>query len=604
MLENINSIDDLKKLTVAQLPQLCTEIRQLLIDTVSHTGGHLSSNLGVVELTVALHYVYDQCDSIVWDVGHQSYIHKILTGRKDQLSTIRQQGGISGFCDPAESGNDCVISGHASTSVSSAIGLATATALQQQTGKIVAVVGDGALTGGMIYEALNNIRNNNMLIILNDNNMSIGKNVGALSKSLSRLRVGSYYKNKQKLKKFLHKIPLIGKPLYRFSRWIKRHLKFTFLNTTYFDHYKVKYIGIVDGHEIKDLVYYLSKIKENIHVPTLLHIITQKGKGYAPAENDQALYHNYPTPQQQTLASDIVGKCLIDIATANNKVVAITAAMSNGVGLDEFQKEFPDRFFDVGIAEQHAVTFAGGLATKGIKPYVLIYSTFLQRAYDQLIHDISIANLPVVLLLDRAGFVGSDGKTHQGLQDLSYLSSIPNMTIWTPYCNQQLIDMIAKSQHCNHPIAIRYSKVLSQTDMSFDGSWNVMTDKSNIKILAVGANMVDNALQAQKILAQYNIAVEVVAVTTVKPLDTQYIESIADNDLVITVEENQLLGGFGSQLHIALQHKQCKIVSMGVDDSFVAHATVGQQIQQCQLAANDIVETIKNSGIVLASSRV
>ncbi len=593
MLNNINGIEDVKALSVEQLPQLCTDIRQYLLDTIPHTGGHLSSNLGVVELTVALHYIFNDCDKLLWDVGHQSYIHKILTGRKQELQSIRSQGGISGFTDPSESVYDVAISGHASTAISTAVGVAKARDIVGEKHNVVAILGDGALTGGLSYEGLNNVQGTNMLIVLNDNNMSIDGNVGGLSKAISRIRVGRYYKRKQRAKAVLNKIPLLGKPIYNCWQAIKRTLKINLVHTTYFDHYGIKYIGIIDGNDIKQLVYYLSKIKDNIHEPTLLHCITQKGRGYAEAEKDPAKYHNISAGVSDKLSSHVVGDELCALAQNNDKIVAITASMTEGVGLGAFQEQFPDRFYDVGIAEGHAVTFAGGMASAGLRPYVCVYSTFLQRGYDNIIHDVSIANLPVVFLIDRAGFVGSDGKTHQGLYDLSFLSSIPNMTIWTPYSYSQLEDMIAQSAVHDGPLAIRYSKLLADRQCHFDGKWVIFGEDSPVKILAVGSNMVDNALISQQTLLQEGINCQVVVVTTVKPLDDAYLDTLSQGDIIVTVEENMLNGGFGSQLRTKLSNVECAICSMGVTDCHVAHATVTQQIDACHLTAEDISNNVK-----------
>ncbi len=594
MLNKINGIDDVKALSVDQLPELCSGIRQYLMDTIPITGGQLSSNLGVVELTVALHYIFDACDSIVWDVGHQSYVHKILTGRKEQLLTIRSQGGISGFCDPAESVHDVSISGHASTAISTALGLAKARDISGASNDIVAVLGDGALTGGLSYEGLNNVQGTNMLIVLNDNNMSIDNNVGGLSKAISKIRVGKYYKRKQRAKAFVNKIPLLGKPLYKMWQWIKRTLKTNFVHTTYFDHYGIKYIGIVEGNDVKQLVYYLKRIKDNIHEPTILHCITQKGHGNKQAEANPTKYHNVSVGESGKLSSHVVSDCVVALASSNNKVVAITSAMCYGVGLGAFSQQFADRYFDVGIAEGHAVTFAGGLASAGMKPYVCVYSTFLARAYDNIIHDVSIANLPVVFLIDRAGLVGADGKTHQGLYDLSYLCSVPNMTVWTPCSYKQLSDMIAVSESFTSPLAIRYGKTLLDDDISFDGKWTVHNDNATVKILAVGSSMTANALEASIILSSQGIKTQVVSVTTIKPLDLGYVSTIDSGDIILTAEENMLNGGFGSIMCRQLTHVNCKIECMGVDDKHVPHATVAQQIQTQHLAADDMVKKIRS----------
>lgn len=600
MLENITNIHDLQKLDVKQLPQLCQEIRQKLVDDVSRTGGHLASNLGVVELSVALHYVFGEDDKIVWDVGHQSYVHKILTSRGENFCTLRQNGGVCGFPDCAEDESDSFNTGHAGTAISAALGLAKARDLAGQNHNVIAVVGDGAMTCGTTYEALNNIGDTKLLVILNDNNMSISDNVGSATRNMSKLRVGKYDKNKQKLKNFLNRLPLIGKPIYKFLRWCKRRAKLGFYCNSYFDTFNLKYVGIIDGNEIKDLVYYLTKIRDNVQKPTVLHIVTKKGKGYLPAEQDPVKYHAIPVggfadqldvqaddtvdvicevsvdEKPQTVESSlIVGETLCRLAKEHDNVVAISAAMTNAVGLKTFAETFPQRFFDVGIAEEHAVTFAAGLAKGGVHPFVCIYSTFLQRAYDQILHDVALQNLPVTFLIDRAGFVGEDGKTHQGLFDLSYLANIPNLQIWTPSNTIQLQQMIEQALIMQCPVAIRYPRSLSTDKISFDAKWHIFGNSSaKIKILCVGPRLLQNA----KPLQSENV--QIVAVTTVKPLDIAYLSTIRNGDIVVTLEENVLIGGFGSAIQSALANTNCTVLCLGVDDQFVAHATVNQQIEQ------------------------
>ncbi len=596
MLETIKNIHDLQKLDVKQLPELCQEIRQKLIDDVSRNGGHLASNLGAVELTVALHYVFGEEDKIVWDVGHQSYVHKILTSRGENFSTLRQKGGISGFPDYFEYYRDCFNTGHAGTAIAAALGLAKARDVVGHSHNVIAVVGDGAMTCGTTYEALNNVGKTKMLIILNDNNMSISDNVGSAMLNMSKMRVGKYDKNKQILKNFLQRVPLIGKPTYRFLRWCKRRAKLGFIRNSYFDNFDLKYVGIIDGNEIKDLVYYLTKIRDNVEKPTVLHIITKKGKGYLPAEQDPVKYHAVPVGgfadvrvdidgQTSMESGAVVGETLCKLASNNDKIVAISAAMTNAVGLKTFSEQFPDRFFDVGIAEEHAVTFAGGLARGGARPFVCIYSTFLQRSYDQILHDVALQNLPVTFLIDRAGFVGEDGKTHQGLFDLSYLNNIPNLQIWTPATYLQLEQMITLSLYQNGPVAIRYPRHLLAYNLPFENKWNVFGGaQAKVKLLCVGGRLFENAkgLQSDKI--------QIVNVTTVKPLDENYVSTIVNGDTVVTLEENVISGGFGSSVRGALESVHCKVLSLGVDDKFVAHATVDQQLQEFGLDANSLKE--------------
>lgn len=604
MLENIKNIHDLQKLDVKQLPQLCQEIRQKLVKDVSRNGGHLASNLGVVELSVALHYVFGDDDKIVWDVGHQSYVHKILTSRGENFCTLRQKDGLCGFPDSAESDRDSFGTGHAGTAISAALGLAKARDVAGQNHNVVAVVGDGAMTCGTTYEALNNIGKTKMLIILNDNNMSISDNVGSATRNMSKMRVGKYDKNKRRLKAFLHKIPLIGKPIYKFLRWCKRRAKLGFVRNSYFDTFNLKYIGIIDGNEIKDLIYYLKNIRDNVDKPTVLHIITKKGKGYAPAEQDPIKYHavpvggfvedvdgaEQPTDVQSAFAesASIVGKTLCKLASQNDKIVAISAAMTNAVGLKNFAENYPNRFFDVGIAEEHAVTFSAGLAKGGARPFVCIYSTFMQRAYDQILHDVAIQNLPVTLLLDRAGFVGEDGKTHQGLFDLSYLGNIPNLKIWTPATATQLEQMMEKSLAEQGPVAIRYPRTLPTDNLQLNEGWNTFgSAEAKVKLLCVGPRILQNAigLQSEK--------VQVVNVTTVKPLDDNYLATVKADDVVVTIEENVLLGGFGSSVQSKLSSVGCKVISLGVDDKFVAHATVDEQLKQFALDANSLQQFVE-----------
>ena len=581
MLEQIKTIQDLKRLDVKQLPELCAEIREKLIREVNESGGHLASNLGVVELTVALHYVFDEADKIVWDVGHQCYAHKILTSRGENFSSLRSCDGISGFPDCEEDERDSFNTGHAGTAISAALGLAKARDTLGKDYKVVAIVGDGSMTCGMTYEALNNVKDTNMLIILNDNNMSISDNVGSATLNMSKLRVGKYDRNKQRLKRFLTAIPLVGKPMYNFLRWCKRRAKLGYVRNSYFDTFDLKYVGIIDGNEIKDLVYYLTKIKNNVTKPTLLHIVTKKGKGYADAEKDPETYHsvNRADTDARLESSQVVSDTLCRLARERSDVVAVCAAMARATGLAAFKEEFGERFFDVGIAEEHAVTFAAGLAKGGARPFVAIYSTFLQRSYDQILHDVALQNLPVTFLIDRAGFVGEDGKTHQGLFDLSYLTQIPNVKIWTPSTYSELAQMIEASLTETGPVAIRYPKCLGSDERNFDGRWKLLRrgEKSKLTVLAVGDNAVSTALKVADELPN----ADVVEVTTVKPLDERLLESIPTQK-VLTLEENVLQGGFGQSVVAYFAQKDSKVAvkCLGVDDSFVKHAKVAEQLRQ------------------------
>ncbi len=590
MLKDINSPDDIKKLDVKQLGQLCAEIRQVLTDTVLETGGHLASNLGVVELAVALHYVFDRADKIVWDVGHQSYVHKILTGRLSLFNTLRQQDGLSGFPRTEESEYDFFNTGHASTAISSALGIACARDIKGEDYNVIAVVGDGALTGGLAYEGLNNVGETRMLIIVNDNNMSISENVGSATLNMSKIRVGSYDKNKEKLKKFLLKIPLLGRPVYRFLRWCKRQVKMSYGENSYFDKFDIKYIGVIDGNDVSDLVYYLRKIRNNVKKPTVLHIVTKKGKGYKPAEDNPEKFHSVSKDASGALSSDTAGSTLVSLAQSDNRICAVTAAMQDAVGLKSFKELFQDRCYDVGIAEEHAVTFAAGLAANGMKPYVMIYSTFLQRAFDQIQHDVALQSLPVTFLIDRSGFVGSDGATHQGLYDISYLTCIPSMTVWAPATYTQLQQMIEMSQSFGKPLAIRYGRTLSDRQLNFGGRWQVLSKGAKVHLLAVGANMLEVALEVGERIKD----VEVVNVTTVQPLDDQYLNSIEDGAVVVTLEENMLHGGFGSLVNGYFENRDVKVLNFAVDKTVVAHASISQQIRDCGLDSESVAEALES----------
>lgn len=590
MLKDINSPDDIKKLDVKQLGQLCAEIRQVLTDTVLETGGHLASNLGVVELAVALHYVFDRADKIVWDVGHQSYVHKILTGRLSLFNTLRQQDGLSGFPRTEESEYDFFNTGHASTAISSALGIACARDIKGEDYNVIAVVGDGALTGGLAYEGLNNVGETRMLIIVNDNNMSISENVGSATLNMSKIRVGSYDKNKEKLKKFLLKIPLLGRPVYRFLRWCKRQVKMSYGENSYFDKFDIKYIGVIDGNDVSDLVYYLRKIRNNVKKPTVLHIVTKKGNGYKPAEDNPEKFHSVSKGASGALSSDTAGSTLVSLAQSDNRICAVTAAMQDAVGLKSFKELFPDRCYDVGIAEEHAVTFAAGLAANGMKPYVMIYSTFLQRAFDQIQHDVALQSLPVTFLIDRSGLVGSDGATHQGLYDISYLTCIPSMTVWAPATYTQLQQMIEMSQSFGKPLAIRYGRTLSDRQLNFGGRWQVLSKGAKVHLLAVGANMLEVALEVGERIKD----VEVVNVTTVQPLDDQYLNSIEDGAVVVTLEENMLHGGFGSLVNGYFENRDVKVLNFAVDKTVVAHASISQQIRDCGLDSESVAEAIES----------
>lgn len=577
----------LKQLSVKQLPDVCEEIREKLISDVTASGGHLASNLGAVELSVALHFVFGEKDKIVWDVGHQCYTHKILTGRTD-FTTLRKQGGLSGFPDFVEDPSDNFTVGHAGTAISQALGLAKARDINGEDYSVVAVVGDGSLTSGLTYEALNNVKDTRLIVVVNDNNMSISQSVGTSTLNLSKLRVGKYDKNKQKLKNGLCKIPLVGKPMYRFLRWCKRRAKLGYYRNSYFDNFDVKYVGIIDGNEVADLVYYLTKIRDNVTKPTVLHIITKKGKGYAPAEENPTLYHSVPQGGFASTieSSAVVSDNLVALADDDKRICAVCAAMSGAVGFDSFAEAYPDRFFDVGIAEEHAVTFAGGMARGGMRPFVGIYNTFLQRSYDEILHDVALQNLPVTFLIDRSGLVGEDGKTHQGTFGLSYLGNIPGLKIWCPFSYRQLARAIARSLDESGPVAICYPRYLGDYDVSFSERWATLKlGKSGVTVLAVGPRMVAEAMKLRT-------DVTVIAVTSVKPLDKMTLEGLSGD--VFTLEENVMSGGFGEKVAACFaSSKNVTVYSLAVPDCFVPHATVAEQLKMCGLTAEQIDEFIK-----------
>ena len=472
LLDRINTPQDLKKLNLKQLTPLAEEIRELMVDTISRTGGHLAASLGVVELTIALHYVFDTpTDKLVWDVGHQTYAHKILTGRKESFPTIRQHGGISGFPKREESPFDNFGTGHSSTSISAALGMAETCALSGEKHKVIAVIGDGSLMSGIAFEGLNQAGHlkRDFIVVLNDNEMSISPNVGALSSYLSRLISGQTYNTfREEVKTILQRIPGIGKSMYRLAKHSEEFVKSIFVPGLIFEELGFKYIGPILGHRIDHLVDTFRNIKK-LHGPLLVHIITKKGKGYKPAETDPVLFHGLGPFQKETgqplsgktggpSYTKVFGDTLTRIAREDSRIIALTAGMTGGTGLDQFAREFPDRFYDVGIAEQHAITFAAGMSIDGYRPVVAIYSTFLQRAYDQIVHDVCLQNLPVIFMLDRAGIVGEDGPTHHGLFDISYLRHIPNMVLMAPKDENELQHMIYTAVHLKSPVAIRYPR--------------------------------------------------------------------------------------------------------------------------------------------------
>lgn len=612
ILEGINSPDDIKKLDTDELEMLAEEIRGFLIEKVSKTGGHLASNLGVVELTLSLHNVFETPnDKIIWDVGHQSYVHKLLTGRKDRFDTLRQLDGISGFPKVKESIHDCFNTGHSSTSISAALGIAKARDIKKEKYSVIAVIGDGALTGGMAFEALNDAGRspNNIIVILNDNEMSISKNVGGLSRYLSKIRTEPiYFKVKEDLDIILNKIPAIGKGAAKALGAVKGSVKYLIVPGMFFEELGFKYIGPIDGHDIVELNKVLSRAK-SVKGPVLIHVCTQKGKGYTYAEESPHVFHGISPFEIETgevIAnkgpgySEIFGRELIKAAEKNEKVVAVTAAMPQGTGLDAFSKKFPERFFDVGIAEQHAVTFAAGLAANGLKPVLAIYSSFLQRAYDQVLHDVALQNLDVVFAIDRAGIVGEDGETHQGLYDLSFLSHIPNMAIVAPSDHSEHIRMIdyAINEH-DGPIAIRYprgrgrDKLFEPTPMKL-GQGLVVREGKDITIVSIGV-MLETALLVSERLEKLGISAEVINARFVKPLDARLIlTSAVKTRKVVTFEDNSSIGGFGSGVLEMMNQKGINVKTriFGFPDEGVNQGARNDLFKKYRLDTESLVNEI------------
>ncbi len=592
IIEKINKPNDIKNIDKGQLPELAKEIRSFLIDKVSKKGGHLASNLGVVELTMALHLCLDfPDDKIVWDVGHQSYTHKILTGRKQGFDELRSYGGMSGFPKRRESECDVFDTGHSSTSISAGLGIVAADNLMGKENTVVSVIGDGALTGGLAFEALNNAAsiNRNFIMVLNDNEMSISENVGGLSSYLSGIRTGNIYNDlKNGVVKSLNHIPVVGEKLIHQIKKTKSSIKQLVIPGMLFENMGITYLGPVDGHNISQMVRVFREAKKLDHA-VLVHVITKKGKGYEPAEKHPSRFHGVepfnqwtgePLKQKGKVSyTDTFSHYISKFAGENQKITAITAAMPDGTGLKRFKHMYPDRFFDVGIAEGHAVTFAAGLASAGLKPYVAIYSSFLQRAYDQIIHDVCIQNLPVVFAIDRAGFVGGDGETHQGIFDLSYLNSIPNMSICAPKNRFELADMLKYSTYFNGPLAIRYPRgeaydgLKDYREPIKYGKAEVIYKEKDIALMAVGS-MVKEAEKARALLKERGYNVTLINARFVKPFDERCIIDMADSHkLLVTLEENVINGGFGEQV--------LKFVNnAGVDINVLNIAVPNQYLEQ------------------------
>ena len=606
LLDKINSPKDLKKLSRSELTSLCNEIRTFIVDSVSKTGGHLSSNLGVIELTVALHYVFD-CpqDKFIWDVGHQTYTHKILTGRKKKMSSLRAMSGISGFPKIAESEYDIFGTGHSSTSISAALGMAEALKKKNLNHKAIAIIGDGAMTAGMAFEGLNNAGNskNNILVILNDNDMSISKNVGALNNYLAKLMSGSLYGSiKRSSKAVLSAIP----PMLEFAKRAEEHVKGMVIPGTLFEEFGFNYIGPINGHDIDTLVDTLSNLKE-LQGPQFLHVATQKGFGYEPAEIDPNKFHGVnqfnpndgtqPSKIKKTTYTDVFAEWIVDMAMIDNKLCAITPAMSDGSGLNKFAEKFPDRFFDVGIAEQHAITFAAGLACENYKPVIAIYSTFLQRAYDQLIHDVALQKIPMLFAIDRAGIVGQDGPTHSGSFDLSFLRCIPNIVIMAPSNENECRQMLFTGFKFKGISVVRYPRgigpgsiIKSKMTAITIGKAEIIKKGKKIALLAFG-NMLDEAL---KVAHKTNATV--VNMRFIKPLDKKLIRDLASSHkLLVTLEENAISGGAGSAVLevISDYDLKCQTLCLGLPDEFVEQGSQEELRKKYGLNAASIAKSIE-----------
>ncbi len=617
VLKNVEFPADIRKLDIGELNTLAQEIRSLIINTVASSGGHLASSLGIVELTLALHYVFNTPqDKIIWDVGHQTYAHKIITGRKDKFATLRRQNGLSGFPRREESPYDVFNVGHSGTSISAAAGFAEAASLKDDHHKIIAVIGDGSMTTGMAFEGLNwaGDRGEDLVIVLNDNEMSISPNVGALSSYLNRIMTGhAVTKMRANVKRLLKNIPGIGKYIVRLLQQIEESWKTFLVPGALFEELGFTYVGPLEGHHLKDLIKNFENIKD-LTGPVLVHVITKKGKGYKFAEENPLNYHgvapfNVETGLALSPPSDIptytgiFGQTIFNLARADSRIVAITAAMCDGTGLDQFSQEFPDRFYDVGIAEQHAVTFAAGLAIEGSIPVVAIYSTFLQRAYDQIVYDVCLQNLPVVFAIDRGGLVGEDGATHQGILDYSYLRSIPNIIVMAPKDENELQHMLKTAVGCGCPVSLRYPRGKG-TGASLDeelktleiGRGEVLRDGSDLAVIAIGS-AVNPALAAAKRLSEEGINIKVINARFVKPLDNDLIlNTAATVKKIITVEENVLQGGFGSAVLELLAGKDVTgvwVKRLGIPDEFVKHATQAEQRDKYGIDEGGIVSTIR-----------
>ena len=607
---------DLKLLAVDELVELAGEVRQLLVSTIAETGGHLASNLGVVELTIALHFVYNLPeDKLVWDVSHQTYTHKILTGRKDQISSIRQYGGLAGYAKRTESEYDAFGAGHASTSISAALGLAVARDMAGLNHKVIAVIGDGAMTGGLAFEGLNNAGSlkKDLLVVLNDNTWSISKNVGSISKYLTSIMTDEkLYKLRKEIWELTGRFKRRDKIRETISR-LEDSVKALLVPGMLFEKLGFSYFGPIDAHDLPQLVKTLKDIKK-IEGPVLLHVASKKGKGFTPAEKDVISYHGIGkfdkvtgkvTPSKSVLPSytGVFGNTMVELAEKNDRVVAITAAMCSGTGLDNFAQKFPERFFDVGIAEGHAACFAAGLAAEGIKPYLAVYSTFMQRAYDQVIHDMALQKLPVVICMDRGGLVGNDGPTHHGVFDLTYLAAVPGITVAAPKDGNELRAMMhyTLENQLDEVVAIRYPRDTVPAEMEVEiptiewKKWEWLTKPADIVVLAAGA-MVTNSIRAREILFEKGIEVAVVNARFIKPHDPEILKAVKDHArYVVTVEENTVCGGFGQAVaeYLIAEKFAGKFKNLGIPDNFVTHGTRSELLRDVGLDPEGIALSIK-----------
>ncbi|MFA5858120.1 MAG: 1-deoxy-D-xylulose-5-phosphate synthase [Elusimicrobiota bacterium] len=629
VLEKVNFPDDLKRVEKEQLPKLANEIREVIINTVSKTGGHLAPSLGCVELAIAIHYVFDTPkDQVVWDVGHQSYAHKILTGRKDRFQTLRQHDGLSGFPKRVESAYDPVGTGHSSTSISAALGLAVARDIKGENHKVVAVIGDGSMTGGMAFEALNNAGSlhNDMLVILNDNAMFISHSVGALAAYFTKiLTLGLVKKFEKTVETFFRRLHFLGVYMLR----IAKRFKLLFFPGMLFEEMGFSYLGPIDGHDLELLITTLERIKD-FKGPVLLHVITRKGKGYSPAEKQPAKFHGTPAFSLEEEDDEILStagytagtqqndgkkvltytqvfsKSLVKLAENDTRICAVTAAMPEGTGLGMFAQKFPDRFFDVGIAEQHAVTFASGLAVNGMRPVVAMYSTFMQRAVDQLIHDVALQNLPVTIVLDRGGLVGEDGPTHHGVFDLSYLRMIPNLVIMSPRDENELQRMLYTAVKLDRPVAVRYPRGygygveleqdIRQLEVGKAEVVHSVKGRGVITVLGIGNMVIPAVRVAEKLAAEDKIEVQVIDMKFVKPLDTCMIDKVlSEYQKVVTVEENVLTGGFGSGVgeYIGSKYSGVKLLNIALPDKFIEHGKVVELHKIYGLSEDKLCESIR-----------